>query len=210
MTIYDLTALGVLAAVLVLAEPVITADCGWSSASAARSRSVAGGMRFANAPKRRSRCARRGPVARCARTRLADAQRALNRVQRGLRTVGGSGSLGTSAGGDPAHADMVRTAQQAVTDAVRALAEQDTGGVRQWRNEMTARRQDVRTCAMERLRGGRWRALEKMPPDRQRGGGEVARLGPGLCSRLPARDESGMREASQPGQAIVTGALEPC
>lgn len=156
MTIYDLTALGVLAAVLALAVGyglrVVVRFCGEKSKR--RWRDAADKCTEAAKSLREARFGRKA-----ARIRLADAQRGLNRVQRGLRTVGGSGSLGMSAGGDPAHADMVRTAQQAVTDAVRALAEQDAV-VSARRNEMTARRQYVRACAMDACvegAGGRWR-----------------------------------------------------
>ena len=151
MTIDNLTALGVLAAVLALAAGyygglrVVVRFCGEKSKR--RWRDAADECTEAAKSLREARSGRKA-----ARTCLADAQRGLNRAQRGLRTVGGSGSFGTSAGGDPAHADMVRTAEQAVTDAVRALA------VR--RNEMTARRQYVRACAMDACvegAGGRWR-----------------------------------------------------
>lgn len=153
-----MTALGVLAAVLALAAGyygglrVVVRFCGEKSKR--RWRDAADECTEAAKSLREARSGRKA-----ARTCLADAQRGLNRAQRGLRTVGGSGSFGTSAGGDPAHADMVRTAEQAVTDAVRALAEQDAT-VAARRNEMTARRQYVRACAMDACvegAGGRWR-----------------------------------------------------
>ena len=151
-----LTALGVLAGFALIAGygglRVVVRFCGEKSKR--RWRDAADACTEAAKSLREARSARK-----TARTRLADAQRGLNRVQRGLRTVGGSGSLGTSAGGDPAYADVMRTAEQAVTDAVRALAEQDAA-VSARRNGMTERRQYVRACAMDACAkgaGGRWR-----------------------------------------------------
>ena len=77
---------------------------------------------------------------KAARTRLADAKRGLKRAQRKRRTGGG--------GDDRVHVDIMRTAEDAVTDAVRALAEQDAT-VSARRDEMTERLQHVRVCAME-------------------------------------------------------------
>ena len=151
-----LTALGVLAGFALTAGysglRVVVRFCGEKSKR--RWRDAADECTEAAKSLRKARSARK-----TARTRLADAQRGLNRVQRGLRTVGGRGSLGTSAGGDPAHADVVRPAEQAVTDAVLALVEQDAA-VSARRNDMTERRQQVRACAMDACAkgaGGRWR-----------------------------------------------------
>ena len=141
-----MTALGVLAAVLALAAGyygglrVVVRFCGEKSKR--RWRDAADECTEAAKSLREARSGRKA-----ARTRLADAQRGLNRAQRGLRTVGGSGSFGTSAGGDPAHADRALLAEQ---DAVVSAR----------RNEMTARRQYVRACAMDACvegAGGRWR-----------------------------------------------------
>ena len=152
-----LTALGILAAAFALGAGyaglrVVVRFCGEKSKRRWRDAADACTEAAKSLRKARSRSQDR-------QARLADAQRGLNRVQRGLRTVGGSGSLGTSAGGDPAHADVMRTAEQAVTDAVRALAEQDAA-VSARRNEMTERRQYVRACAMDACvkgAGGRWK-----------------------------------------------------